>query len=74
MYLNPFGRSFLTRRPDGPAERGDKSAGSEQDTRSEFPDGERPPRSLLASRWFWLGGILSLAVWAALIWLVWKVI
>lgn len=29
-----------------------------------------PPRSLLASRAFWIGGLLSLAVWAVVIYLV----
>lgn len=69
MYLNPFGRTFLTRH-DGAG----KPAGDPQDAGSGFPEGEQPPRSLLASRWFWLGGLLSLAIWAALVWWVWKVI
>lgn len=26
----------------------------------------RPPRSLLASPWFWIGGLVSMAIWAGL--------
>lgn len=32
--------------------------------------GEAPPRSLLASRAFWIGGIFSVAVWALVIYLI----
>lgn len=35
--------------------------------------GDAPPRSLLASRAFWIGGLLSVAIWAAVIYLVYLV-
>lgn len=33
----------------------------------EFDSPDEPPRSLLASRAFWLGGLASVAIWVAVI-------
>lgn len=45
----------------GPAAAEDR----EDDKAAAAPEG-RTPRSLLASPWFWGGGLVSLAVWAGI--------
>ena len=41
--------------------------------RDEFDAPDEPPRSLLASRAFWLGGLVSVAIWATVISLLYVV-
>ena len=42
------------------------AADSRDDDKATVAPERRAPRSLLASPWFWIGGLVSVAIWAGI--------